>query len=705
SLFERVEGQQFKLCSTPSSSAPSIHAETGRQKTMNSTVRKVLVVGGNGFVGSAVCKAALARGVQVTSVSSSGNPYRTPKGHSPAWTAKVLLLIDYAALEVDWQRGDAFHPETFAHLLPEVDGVVHTLGTLIEDSSYKDAIRQGNIPALASSFFKAATGDTGNPLAKNDSTNRKTYNALNRDAALRVCEAFLASPPEANGSTNKPRPFIFVSAEDIFRPVIPARYIESKREAEQGIEQMIGNSTEYRGVYIRPSLVYHAHVRPLTTPAAALLDLSATLHKKVPQSLPTPSSILRSIGSSFGPRSTETSTSVFESVANALTIPPIHVDHVAAAICVALDSRNDVRGVVGVRRMRELIGWVEDGEAKSGTGLAVAPETPRPTSFLSMHYNLRHSLARAYAIRADARRAISQSAAAKRALPFVLNTHKGTQEDRDERVVRMLMFGKPGAGKGTLTARLTRKYPIISLSTGDLLRQHIAERTEIGLEAEEIVARGGLLPDETVLKVLTSKLDSLQHKHWILDGFPRTLGQAELLDTHLKKRNMPLTLVVNLDVPDEVILSRISDRWVHLPSGRVYNMSYNRPRVEGFDDQTGEPLTKRPDDNPEIFARRLAAFYTQTSPLLSYFDKTAAQPDAPRPNTHQHPHQLSFHAPSGLKVKTLSGTTSDEIWPQLDRLIQNTFPGLRERLEPKAVKTRQLVSSAITAGLDATSSR
>ena len=144
--------------------------------------------------------------------------------------------------------------------------------------------------------------------------------------------------------------------------------------------------------------------------------------------------------------------------------------------------------------------------------IAVAPETPRPTSFLSMHYNLRHSLARAYAIRADARRAISQSAAAKRALPFVLNTHKGTQEDRDERVVRMLMFGKPGAGKGTLTARLTRKYPIISLSTGDLLRQHIAERTEIGLEAEEIVARGGLLPDETVLKVLTSKLDSLQHK-------------------------------------------------------------------------------------------------------------------------------------------------------------------------------------------------
>ncbi|KAF8964051.1 adenylate kinase-domain-containing protein [Flammula alnicola] len=246
------------------------------------------------------------------------------------------------------------------------------------------------------------------------------------------------------------------------------------------------------------------------------------------------------------------------------------------------------------------------------------------------------------------------------------------QDERDERVVRMLMFGKPGAGKGTLTARLAQKYDIISLSTGDLLR------------GRRIVARGGLLPDEMVLKVVTGRLEALQNKHWILDGFPRTVGQGELFDAHLKKRSTPLTLVVNLDVPDEVILSRISDRWIHLPSGRVYNMSYNRPRVEGFDDQTGEPLTKRPDDNPEIFARRLAAFYASTSPLLSYFAQSAA-------------------SPAGLKVKTLSGTTSDEIWPQLDRLLQNSFPGLRERLETKETRTRHLVSDAIAAELGADS--
>lgn len=95
---------------------------------------------------------------------------------------------------------------------------------------------------------------------------------------------------------------------------------------------------------------------------------------------------------------------------------------------------------------------------------------------------------------------------------------------------------------------------------------------------------------------ITCQLTNLQH--YILDGFPRTLGQGQLLDAHLRARNSPLNLIVNLDVPDRVILGRIADRWVHLPSGRVYNLSYNPPKVPGRDDETGEPLTKRPDDNP-----------------------------------------------------------------------------------------------------------
>jgi adenylate kinase len=225
----------------------------------------------------------------------------------------------------------------------------------------------------------------------------------------------------------------------------------------------------------------------------------------------------------------------------------------------------------------------------------------------------------------------------------------------------MIMFGKPGAGKGTLTARLARKFDILSISTGDLLRQHIAEKTEVGQIAEEIVAKGGLLPDELMLRVVSSKLDTLRHRHWILDGFPRTVGQGKLLDAHLRKQGLPLSLVVNLDVPDEVIHARISDRWVHLPSGRVYNISYNRPRVDGLDDETGEPLTKRPDDNPAVFARRLQQFYASTSPLLQYYGSP----------------QTSFSP--GSKLVSLHGSSSDEIWPMLEHAVRSIAPSSRER--------------------------
>ncbi|KAI0831339.1 ADK-domain-containing protein [Trametes gibbosa] len=282
-----------------------------------------------------------------------------------------------------------------------------------------------------------------------------------------------------------------------------------------------------------------------------------------------------------------------------------------------------------------------------------------------------------------ARRGISQSAAPQKALPFALSTTRAETAAPAQdvpgagRMLRMIMFGKPGAGKGTLSARLVKKYDIVSMSTGDLLRQHIVEKTEVGLLAESIVASGGLLPDDVVLKVVTSKLDALQNRHWILDGFPRTLGQGKLLDEHLTTKAMPLSLVVNLDVPDSVILSRISDRWVHLPSGRVYNLSYNPPKVAGHDDETGEPLAKRPDDNPEIFARRLEQFYASTSPLLAHYGAQAAST-----------------ASGATRLVTLSGSTSDEIWPQLEGVIRAHFPAVRERQE---AKRRHSLSDAVLA--------
>ncbi|KDQ60943.1 hypothetical protein JAAARDRAFT_55673 [Jaapia argillacea MUCL 33604] len=324
--------------------------------TMEPALQRILVVGGNGFIGSAVCKAALARGVQVTSISSSGRPYRTLKGHTPAWANKV-----------DWQKADALRPETYAHILPNVTAVVHTLGTLLEDGAYKAAVRTGDVVGLVGSITRSfGVGGGKSPLGSAASS-AGSYETMNRDSALRVCDAFLSATPQTESSD--PKAFVYVSAEDTLRPWIPARYIETKREAEKEIESMVTIKPNFRAVYIRPSLVYHAHLRPLVSPLAALLDLSATVHRKMPSNLPTPSAILRTLAPVLASAQSPSSPSPLESMANAMTIPPIHVEHVAEAIAIAVDpSRIDIRGVYGVREMRELIGWSEKGQELPTSG-------------------------------------------------------------------------------------------------------------------------------------------------------------------------------------------------------------------------------------------------------------------------------------------------------------------------------------------------
>ncbi|WVQ84206.1 hypothetical protein IAT38_006357 [Cryptococcus sp. DSM 104549] len=192
----------------------------------------------------------------------------------------------------------------------------------------------------------------------------------------------------------------------------------------------------------------------------------------------------------------------------------------------------------------------------------------------------------------------------------------------EEKGLRMLVFGKPGSGKGTLSSRLVKDYDISFVSTGDVLRKEIAAKSEVGRKAEAVVASGGLVSDELMLEIVKAELDRLKNKSWIIDGFPRTLHQGELLDAVLNEENRPLNMIVHLNVPDSVIMARISARWVHLPSGRVYNTTYSAPKVPGKDDITGEPLSKRPDDTPETFSKRLQAYYESTAPLLEFFSKT-----------------------------------------------------------------------------------
>ncbi|RUP14182.1 adenylate kinase-domain-containing protein [Jimgerdemannia flammicorona] len=158
----------------------------------------------------------------------------------------------------------------------------------------------------------------------------------------------------------------------------------------------------------------------------------------------------------------------------------------------------------------------------------------------------------------------------------------------------------------------------------------------------------GLVSDETIITLINGELQKYGSKNWLLDGFPRNIEQATSLDMNLCKAGQPLNLVVNLDVPENVIMQRIMDRWVHIPSGRVYNLDYNPPRRVGFDDLTGEPLSKRPDDNPDVFRVRLAKHKALTTPLLDHYDRR------------------------GILV-SLRGSTSDEIYPKIQRELARKF--------------------------------
>jgi adenylate kinase len=185
--------------------------------------------------------------------------------------------------------------------------------------------------------------------------------------------------------------------------------------------------------------------------------------------------------------------------------------------------------------------------------------------------------------------------------------------------VRLVLFGPPGAGKGTQAARLVARYRLDHISTGDILRANVADGTELGRKAREFMDRGELVPDDIVVRMLVERLGAVA-SGFILDGFPRTLAQAEALDRALHEGSLDLDAVLSFEIEPEVVVSRLSARRTCPACGRVYNLITAPPRSDEVCDEDGTPLVQRDDDRPEVVRRRLEVFDEQTSPVLAFYD-------------------------------------------------------------------------------------
>ncbi|WP_456412155.1 adenylate kinase [Thiolapillus sp.] len=186
--------------------------------------------------------------------------------------------------------------------------------------------------------------------------------------------------------------------------------------------------------------------------------------------------------------------------------------------------------------------------------------------------------------------------------------------------MKIILLGGPGAGKGTQANFIKEKYNIPQISTGDMLRAHVKAGTELGKAAKKIMDEGGLVSDDIIMGMVKERIKEDDCKNgYLFDGFPRTIPQAEAM----KEAGIEIDAVVEIDVPDEEIIKRMSGRRVHLPSGRTYHVVFNPPKVEGKDDVTGEDLIQRDDDREETVKERLRVYHEQTEPLIEFYSKEA----------------------------------------------------------------------------------
>lgn len=200
--------------------------------------------------------------------------------------------------------------------------------------------------------------------------------------------------------------------------------------------------------------------------------------------------------------------------------------------------------------------------------------------------------------------------------------------------MNIILLGPPGAGKGTQAAHICEKFNIPQISTGDMLRAAVKPGTPLGIEAKKVMDHGGLVSDDIIIGLVKERIQQSDCENgYLLDGFPRTIGQADAL----KEEGVAIDHVIEIQVPDEDIVARMSGRRVHLASGRTYHVTFNPPRVDGKDDQTGESLIQRADDLDEIVRDRLGVYHEQTQPLVDYYSDDALE------------------SPTGIKFSVVSG--------------------------------------------------
>jgi adenylate kinase len=193
--------------------------------------------------------------------------------------------------------------------------------------------------------------------------------------------------------------------------------------------------------------------------------------------------------------------------------------------------------------------------------------------------------------------------------------------------MRLILLGGPGAGKGTQANFIKDRYQIPQISTGDMLRAALKKGTALGLKAKDYMDAGKLVPDDVIIGLVKERIKQADcQKGFLFDGFPRTIPQADAM----KEAAVPIDAVVDINVPDEEIIKRMSGRRVHLASGRTYHLIFNPPKEPGKDDKTGEPLIQRDDDKEETVRKRLDVYHAQTEPLVAYYSdwEKSGGPDA-----------------------------------------------------------------------------